>query len=235
VHRQWHHHLMTFGMVYAFTENFVLPLSHDEVVHGKHSIIGKMPGDEWQRFANLRAYYGFMWGMPGKKLLFMGQEFAQSEEWNAERSLDWHLTQYPLHSGVQSLVRQLNHAYRHTPALHERDCEPEGFQWVVGDDAAQSVYAWLRFGGEGSRRPVLVISNMTPVPREGYRIGLPHGGRWDEILNTDAAEFGGSGIGNMGRIWAEDVPSHGHPHSAAITIPPLATIYLEYIPVSFGS
>jgi 1,4-alpha-glucan branching enzyme len=235
VHRQWHHHLMTFGMVYAFTENFVLPLSHDEVVHGKRSIIGKMPGDEWQRFANLRAYYGFMWGMPGKKLLFMGQEFAQSEEWNAERSLDWHLTQYPLHSGVQSLVRQLNHAYRHTPALHERDCEPEGFQWVVGDDAAQSVYAWLRFGGEGSRRPVLVISNMTPVPREGYRIGLPHGGRWDEILNTDAAEFGGSGIGNMGRIWAEDLPSHGHPHSAAITIPPLATIYLEYVSVSFGS
>jgi 1,4-alpha-glucan branching enzyme len=230
VHRQWHHDRMTFGMVYAYTENFVLPLSHDEVVHGKKSILGRMPGDEWQRFANLRAYYGFMWAQPGKKLLFMGQEFAQVEEWKSDDSLDWHLTHHGYHAGVQSLVRDLNHLYCDHLALHRRDCEPEGFQWIVGDDREQSVFAWLRHGGEPESPPVAVVSHFTPVLREGYRIGLPHAGRWREILNTDAASYGGGNKGNGGAIWAEAIPSHGQPASALITIPPLATVYFEYDP-----
>jgi 1,4-alpha-glucan branching enzyme len=226
IHRRHHHSEMTFGLLYAFTENFVLPLSHDEVVHGKGSLLTRMPGDDWQQFANLRAYFGFMWGHPGKKLLFMGQEFAQRAEWNFNQSLDWHLLGSDFHRGVQDLVRDLNRIYRETPALYARDCEAEGFQWIVGDDAEQSIFAWLRHGGADDH-PVAVVSNMTPIPREGYRIGLPAAGRWLEILNTDAKAYGGSGVGNGGEVHAGTDPSHGFAASAVITIPPLATLYLR--------
>jgi len=227
VHRRWHYDRMTFGLLYAFSENFVLPLSHDEVVHGKKSIVSKMPGDEWQRFANVRAYYGFMWGHPGKKLLFMGSEFGQTAEWNFDQSLDWHLLRYDIHRGVQDLIRDLNGVYRATPALHARDCEPEGFRWVVADDHANSVLAWLRFGEPGDA-PVAVVSNFTPVPRDNYRIGLPLSGRWEEILNTDAGRYGGSNLGNLGGVMAEVEPSHGLPASAEVVLPPLATVFLRY-------
>ncbi len=230
VHRKWHHDRMTFGMLYAYTENFILPLSHDEVVYGKKSILGRMPGDEWQRFANLRAYYGFMWAQPGKKLLFMGQEFAQVSEWNFEQPLDWFVTDHAPHAGVQRLVRDLNHLYRDTPALHRRDCEPDGFRWIVADDREQSVFAWLRQAGEENIPAVAAVAHFTPVLREGYRIGLPYAGRWREILNTDAAVYGGGDKGNGGAVWAEETPSHGYPASAVITIPPLATVYFEYDP-----
>ncbi len=227
VHRQWHHDRLTFGLLYGFSENFILPLSHDEVVHGKKSIVGKMPGDRWQQFANTRAYYGFMWAHPGKKLLFMGQEFGQTNEWNAGQSLDWHLVQYPEHQGLQALVRDLNRVYRETPALHARDCEPEGFRWIVADDRNQSVLAWLRTGGPDDP-PVAAVSNFTPVPRGEYRLGLPRAGRWREILNTDASLYAGSGTGNMGEVVATDTPWNGFPASAAIFLPPLATMYFEF-------
>ncbi|RYB05943.1 1,4-alpha-glucan branching protein GlgB [Lichenibacterium ramalinae] len=227
VHRRWHYDRMTFGLLYAFSENFVLPLSHDEVVHGKKSIVSKMPGDDWQRFANVRAYYGFMWGHPGKKLLFMGSEFGQTAEWNFDRSLDWHLLEYDIHRGVQDLIRDLNAAYRATPALHVRDCEPEGFRWVVADDHANSVLAWLRFGEPGDA-PVLVVSNFTPVPRERYRVGLPFAGAWREIVNTDAGRYGGSNLGNLGGVTARPEPSHGLPASAEVVLPPLATVYFQF-------
>ena len=228
VHRQWHHDRLTFGLLYAFSENFVLPISHDEVVHGKGSVIGRMSGDDWQKFASARAYFAFMWAHPGKKLLFMGQEFGQRREWAFRQSLDWHLLdENPLHGGLQALVRDLNHAYCSRPALHARDCEPEGFRWIVVDDAAQSVVGWLRLGGEGDR-PVAIVCNFTPVPRHGYRIGLPAAGRWREVLNTDATAYGGSGLGNLGEIVATDEPSHGYPASATLTLPPLAALYLEY-------
>lgn len=229
IHRRFHHNKLTFGLLYAFSENFVLPLSHDEVVHGKNSIIGKMPGDDWQKFANTRAYYGFMWGYPGKKLLFMGQEFGQRREWDFDTSLDWGLLDSHFHQGLQALVRDLNRLHREKPALHARDCEAEGFQWIVADDAAQSVFAWLRRGASGSR-PIAVVSNFTPMPRYGYRIGLPHAGRWREILNSDASHYGGSGVGNLGAIEAHSNPSHGFPASAEITLPPLATVYFEFDP-----
>jgi len=228
-HRKWHHDQMTFGLLYGFSENFVLPLSHDEVVHGKGSIFSRIPGDDWQRAATLRAYYAFMWAHPGKKLLFMGQEFGQPREWNFSQSLDWHLLENKLHSGIQTCVRDLNRLYRETPALHARDCESEGFQWIVVDDAAQSVFAWLRWGNE-SDPPVAVVCNFTPVPREGYRIGLPFPGKWAEILNTDAALYGGSGLGNLGAVEATPIPSHGLPASAALLVPPLGTVYLRYAP-----
>jgi len=226
VHRRHHHNEMTFGLLYGFSENFILPLSHDEVVHGKGSLLTKMPGDDWQKFANLRAYYGFMWGHPGKKLLFMGQEFAQRAEWNFDRSLDWHLLKTAPHRGVQSLVRDLNRIYRDTPTLYARDCEAEGFQWIVEQDADQSVFAWVRRGGPDDP-PVAVVANMTPVPRQGYRIGLPVAGRWLEILNTDAAIYGGSGLGNGGAVEADAIPAHGFAASASVTLPPLATLYLR--------
>jgi len=226
VHRRHHHNEMTFGLLYGFSENFILPLSHDEVVHGKGSLLTKMPGDDWQKFANLRAYYGFMWGHPGKKLLFMGQEFAQRAEWNFDRSLDWHLLETAPHRGVQSLVRDLNRIYRDTPTLYARDCEAEGFQWIVEQDADQSVFAWVRRGGPDDP-PVAVVANMTPVPRQGYRIGLPAAGRWLEILNTDAAIYGGSGLGNGGAVEADAIPAHGFAASASVTLPPLATLYLR--------
>jgi len=227
VHRRWHHNLMTFGLVYAFAENFVLPLSHDEVVHGKGSLLARMPGDAWQQFASLRAYYAFMWGYPGKKLLFMGQEFAQGPEWNADTGLDWSALGIGWHRGVQSLVRDCNRLYRATPALHARDCEPDGFRWIDADAADASVFAWIRFDGDGGV-PVAVIANMTPMPREGWRIGLPFPGTWREMLNTDASDYGGSGRGNAGRVVAEAIPSHGQPYSAAMTLPPLATLWLAH-------
>ncbi len=227
VHRRWHYDRMTFGLLYAFSENFVLPLSHDEVVHGKKSIMGKMPGDEWQRFANARAYYGFMWGHPGKKLLFMGSEFGQTAEWNFNNSLDWHLLQYDYHKGLSALIRDLNALYRATPALYARDCEPDGFRWIIADDSANSVLAWLRFGGSNDR-PVAIVSNFTPVPRSHYRIGLPFAGQWTEVLNTDAGLYGGSNTGNMGGVTATADGSHGLPASADVFLPPLATLYLEF-------
>ncbi len=227
VHRRWHHQWMTFGMAYAFSENFILPLSHDEVVHGKGSLLGKMPGDQWQRFANLRAYYGFMYGHPGKKLLFMGGEFAQWREWDHDTSLDWHLIAEPAHRGVRNLVRDLNRVYRELPALHVRDFDPGGFQWAVPDDAEQSIFAFVRYGGPDDP-PVLVVSNFTPVPRTGYRIGVPRGGYWRERINTDAAGYGGGNMGNQGGVGAEPAPSHGQAQSVVLTLPPLATLFLVY-------
>ncbi len=226
VHRRWHHERLTFGLLYAFSENFVLPISHDEVVHGKHSLLGRVPGDAWQKFATVRAYYGFMWGHPGKKLLFMGQEFAQGREWDFNRSLDWHQSDEPLHHGVRLCVRDLNHLHRSIPALHQRDCEAEGFRWISADDREQSVTSWLRFADDG--RPVAVISNFTPVPRHAYRIGLPMTGFWREILNTDSMDYGGSGLGNLGGVVALPTPSHGFEAAADILIPPLATVFLRY-------
>ncbi len=227
VHRRWHHDKMTFGLMYAFTENFVLPLSHDEVVHGKGSLLARMPGDEWQRFASLRAYYAFMWAYPGKKLLFMGQEFAQGPEWNFEAGLEWPLLDADRHRGMQSLVRDCNRLYRAQRALHERDCEPDGFRWIEVNDRENSVLAWLRFGGDGAP-PVVAIANFTPVPREGYRIGLPLPGRWREILNTDAAAYGGSGRGNAGGVDAQPGESHGYPCNARVSLPPLGTLWLVH-------
>lgn len=224
VHRKHHHNELTFGLLYAFTENFVLPLSHDEVVHGKGSLIAKMAGDDWQKFANLRAYYAFMWGYPGKKLLFMGQEFAQWREWSESRSLDWDLLGFESHSGVSKLIKDLNWTYRNTAALHARDCEGEGFEWLNADDAQNSVFAWLRKApGE---RPVAVITNFTPVPHQNYQIRLPAVGSWREIVNTDAGHYGGSGMGNQGRIEA-----HRHANgeiTAQLVLPPLATLMFEF-------
>jgi 1,4-alpha-glucan branching enzyme len=224
MHRRHHHDQMTFGLVYAFSEHFVLPISHDEVVHGKKSLIGRMPGDEWQKFANLRAYLGFMWTNPGKKLLFMGCEFGQLTEWNHDAELPWDALTQDSHRGIQGAVRALNQVYRDHPALHQVDFEPRGFQWVVGDDRGQSVFAYLRHGNDGSS--VLVICNFTPTPRYGYRVGVP-AGKWREILNTDAAGFGGSDVGNPGILEAAPEPSHGQSHSIELTLPPLATIILH--------
>ena len=220
VHRKYHHAEITFGLVYAFSENFVLPLSHDEVVHGKGSLLGKMSGDDWQKFANLRAYYGLMWGYPGKKLLFMGQEFAQRRECSEERALDWDLLDAPAHAGVHRLVRDLNSLYRAKPALHARDCEAEGFEWLVVDDAAASVFAWLRKAPGAP--PIAVISNMTPALHDHYRLPLPRDGQWREVLNSDAEVYGGSGKGNLGEITAK----HG---AAQIVLPPLATLMFEFV------
>jgi 1,4-alpha-glucan branching enzyme len=224
IHRKHHHNDLTFGLLYAFSENFVLPLSHDEVVHGKGSLLTKMAGDHWQKFATLRAYYAFMWGYPGKKLLFMGQELAPWSEWSEARSLDWGLAEHAPHRGVQSLVRDLNRCYRTLPALHARDCEPEGFEWLIADDRENSVYAWARHSGEGSAM-VAIVSNFTPVPRHDYVLPLPAPGNWREILNTDAGAYGGSGMGNMGAVAAHAAPSHGKPAHAKVTLPPLSTLY----------
>jgi 1,4-alpha-glucan branching enzyme len=226
-HRRFHHDQMTFGLVYAFHENFILPLSHDEVVHGKGSLIGKMPGDPWQRFANLRAYYGFMWGHPGKKLLFMGGEFGQWAEWNHDRSLDWHLLGEAPHAGLQRLVRDLNRAYREIPALHQRDCEPAGFEWIDLNDRDQSVLSWLRRGHD-PRDLAVVVCNFTPVPRYGYRLGVPERGFYRERLNTDARLYGGGDVGNGGGVAAEAAPAHGRPCSVSLTLPPLATLILTW-------
>jgi 1,4-alpha-glucan branching enzyme len=197
-------------------------------VHGKGSLLNKMPGDRWQKFANLRAYFGFMWTHPGKKLVFMGGEFAQEREWNHDRSLDWHLTDDPRHRGVQALVRDLNHLYRDAPALHVRDCDPAGFEWINASDADQSVLAYMRKGDDGDP-PVLVVSNFTPVPREGYRIGVPIAGRWAERLNTDSAVYGGSNVGNRGEVASAPEPWQGRPASLSLTLPPLGTVILQYL------
>jgi 1,4-alpha-glucan branching enzyme len=227
VYRKWRHNEVTFGLLYAFAENFVLPLSHDEVVHGKGSIVSKMPGDDWRRFAGARAYYGFMWGHPGKKLLFMGQEFGQTREWDFAGELDWGRLGEPSHSGLREFVRDLNRLYRHTEALYARDCESDGFKWVVVDDVESSVFAFLRYGADRAR-PLLVVSNFTPVPREAYRLGLPRAGRWREALNSDATVYGGSGMGNLGAIAARAEPFAGFPASADVTIPPLATLFFVF-------
>jgi 1,4-alpha-glucan branching enzyme len=227
VHRRHHHDEITFGLLYAFSENFVLPLSHDEVVHGKGTLLTKMAGDDWQKMAGLRAYYGFMWGYPGKKLLFMGQEFAQQREWSESRGLDWHLLDQPGHSGMKALISDLNRLYRETPALHARDCEADGFEWLIVDDVENSVYGWLRKSGDG-HPPVAVVTNFTPVPRDNYRLPLPKAGRWRERLNTDATNYGGSGRGNLGAITARAEPSHGQLASAEISLPPMATVMFEY-------
>jgi 1,4-alpha-glucan branching enzyme len=223
--RQYHHHQMTFGLHYAWSENYILPISHDEVVHGKGSMIAKMPGVAEEKFANLRAYYGFMWGHPGKKLLFMGCEFAQGAEWNHNQSLDWHQLEIPAHAGVQRLVRDLNRVYRENPALHVNDTRPEGFQWIESNDAAASVYAWVRRGRAGDP-PVVVVVNMTPVERT-YRLGLPAGGTWKEILNTDAGIYDGGNRGNLGLVTAEAKPWHGQDHSATVVLPPLSAVYFR--------
>lgn len=228
ISRRHHHDQMTFGLVYAFSERFVLPISHDEVVHGKRSLLGRMPGDDWQRFANLRAYLAFMWTHPGKKLIFMGCEFGQPTEWNHDAELSWSLLTSETHRGVQAAIRALNQLYQAEAALYERDFESSGFQWVIGDDRAQSVFAYLRFGHEGTT-PVLVVCNFTPIPRHGYRIGLPNG-QWHEILNTDAAGFGGSDIGNAGTLEATGIPAHGFDQSIVLILPPLAVIILRRDP-----
>jgi 1,4-alpha-glucan branching enzyme len=226
VHRAFHHDDITFGLLYAFSEKFILPISHDEVVHGKGSLIARMPGDHWQRFANLRAYLGFMWAHPGKKLLFMGCEFAQEREWNHDAEIDWDALGDPSHAGIQRLVRDLNRLYASEPALHSRDALPEGFRWLIGDDRVNSVFAFLRLGDEGSA-PILVVSNMTPVPRHGYRIGVPRPGRWREIANSDSRFYGGSDLGNDGAVHTIDQPSHGESQSVLLTLPPLATVMLR--------
>jgi 1,4-alpha-glucan branching enzyme len=213
-------------MVYAYSERFILPLSHDEVVHGKGSLIRKMPGDSWQRFANLRAYYGYMWAHPGKKLLFMGCEIAQESEWNHDASVTWDLLDQPAHAGMQRLVQDLNRIYVTEPALHETDNDPNGFAWAVVDDAANSVFAMFRKSKDGNST-LLAVSNMTPVPRPGYRIGVPKAGLWREILNTDAAIYGGSNMGNSGAVPGDEIPLHGHPASVSLTLPPLATLLLR--------
>jgi 1,4-alpha-glucan branching enzyme len=227
IHRSHHHGDLTFRMLYAFTENFVLPLSHDEVVHGKGSLVGKMPGDAWQKLANLRALYGVMWAQPGKKLLFMGGELAQWSEWNHDGELEWPLLQNAPHQGVQRFVRDLNTTYRAQPALHELDCEPAGFAWIDCNDNEQSTLSWLRRARSGAGT-VAVACNFTPVPRHGFRLGVPAGGRWAEILNSDAPLYGGSGLGNLGGVDAEPVPWHGQPWSIAITLPPLAVLWFRH-------
>jgi 1,4-alpha-glucan branching enzyme len=228
IHRRYHHHDMTFAALYAYSENFILPLSHDEVVHGKGSLFEKMSGDDWQRFAGLRAYYAYMWAWPGKKLLFMGQEFAQREEWNEAKGLDWWLLDAGMHEGVRRLVGDLNAAYRELPALHARDCEPEGFSWLVGNDQTNSVFAWTR-QAPGSE-PVVVIANLTPVPRDNYRVPMPKAGNWVERINTDAGWYGGSNSGNQGKVVAipSEVKEFG-PY-ADLYLPPLSTIMLKYDP-----
>lgn len=225
VYRAHHHNELSFGLVYAWTERFILPISHDEVVHGKHSLIDKMPGDRWQKFANLRAYLSFMWTHPGKKLLFMGCEFGQWREWNHDQQLDWYLLQYPEHQGVQKLVGDLNRLYRDCPALHDQDDVAQGFQWLIGDDATNSVYAWLRWSKDG--QPLLVVANFTPVPRQGYRIGVPFAGTWQEVLNSDADTYAGSNYGNGGGVGTEALPSHGQTHSLALNLPPLGVLILK--------
>ena len=228
VHRKHHHGEMTFSLVYAFNENFVLPISHDEVVHGKGSLLNKMPGDTWQKFANLRAYYGFMFGHPGKKLLFMGCEFGQEREWNHDQSLDWHLLDNPLHAGVQRLMRDLNHLYKETPALYEQDFVPAGFEWIEHNDAERSVISFIRLGHD-DKTYLVVVSNFTPVAQKGYRLGVPQAGSYRERLNTDSAHYGGSNVGTpLGTATAQLIGWHGKSHSVLLDLPPLATVMLEW-------
>jgi 1,4-alpha-glucan branching enzyme len=225
IHRFWHHNEMTFGLIYAFSERFVLPLSHDEVVHGKRSLYGRVPGDAWQKLATLRAYFAFMWTHPGKKLLFMGGELGQTREWSHDGEIEWDLLHDGGHAGLQRLVGDLNRLYVSAPELHASDSDPSGFRWVIADDAVNSVFAYERSAG---REPLLVIVNMTPVPRHAYRVGAAREGTWREILNTDAAAYGGGNLGNGGNVTTEPVPAHGHGQSLALLLPPLAALVLRY-------
>ncbi|HEY9672764.1 MAG TPA: 1,4-alpha-glucan branching protein GlgB, partial [Waterburya sp.] len=248
IHRHYHHNLLTFRMLYAFNENFILPLSHDEVVHGKGSLIGKMPGDYWQKFANLRSLFGYMYAQAAKKLLFMGGEFGQWSEWNHDASLEWHLLQFPMHTGLKQWVADLNRTYRQERALHELDFDPAGFEWIDANDSQNSIISFIRKGsiqvsgvkGEVSETrlepeawnpnpvgTVLVVCNFTPLPRFNYRVGVPAGGFWQELLNSDAQEYRGSGLGNLGGVQAEDIPYHGRPYSLTITLPPLAVVFFK--------
>ncbi len=226
IHRKFHHNLLTFRMLYAFHENFILPLSHDEVVFGKGSLLRKMPGDDWQKFANLRALLGYMYAQPGKKLLFMGGEFGQWDEWYHEVSLDWHLVQHPPHAGLQKWVEDLNRTYRGEPAFHELDFDPAGFEWIDCNDSDQSTISLMR-KGHNAKDVIIVACNFTPVPRHDYRVGVPYGGMWHEILNSDAEEYGGSGQGNMGGVAALAVPFHNRPFSLTLTLPPLGIVCLK--------
>jgi len=226
VFRKYHHNELTFRQLYAFSENFILPLSHDEVVHGKGSLLAKMPGDDWRKFANLRLLLGYMYGQPGKKLLFMGAEFGQWREWSHDDSLEWHLLQYPPHAGLQRWVRDLNYLYRHEPSLHQFDCNPSGFEWIDSSDADTSVLSFMRTG-QLADDIVLIACNFTPVPRLNYRLGAPKAGTWSEVLNSDAETYGGSGYGNMGGVEAAPVPMHGRPYSLNLTLPPLAVVFLK--------
>jgi 1,4-alpha-glucan branching enzyme len=225
VHRQYHHNQVTFSMVYAWSENYVLPISHDEVVHGKRSLLSKMPGDLWQRLANVRALLAFMWAHPGKQLLFMGCELGDDEEWNEERGLNWSLPSDPQRSGLQRMVRDLNAIYRGAPELWSQDTTPAGFRWIVSDDAANNTLAFIRLAPDGS--PLVCVVNFAAVPHENYRIGLPRAGAWTEVLNTDAADYGGSGVGNLGAVHTEDVHWHGMPASARLRVPPLGALWLR--------
>jgi 1,4-alpha-glucan branching enzyme len=225
VHRQWHHNEMTFSLVYAWSEQYVLPISHDEVVHGKGSLVRKIPGDRWQQLATLRAYLAYMWAHPGKQLIFMGSEIAQEAEWSADRSLDWWLLDHADHRGVQAAVRDLNRVYRETPALWARDHDPGGFEWIDANDAGGNTFSFLRWDHHGGA--LVCIANFSSVPHHGYRIGLPFAGRWDEVLNTDADVYSGSGVGNFGAVEAGGESWHGRPASAVIDVPPLGTVWLR--------
>ena len=225
VHRKWHHNNLTFGLMYIFSEHFFLPLSHDEVVHGKGSLLGRMAGDDWQKFANLRALYAWMWAHPGKKLLFMGGEIAQRSEWNHDSSLDWHLLSSGMHAGVSALVRDLNRTQRDEPALYELDGDGRGFQWLQADAADANTFAFIRWSEDRSRHVVLV-ANLSPVPRYDYKVGVPKAGRYRELINTDAPAYGGSGVANPERIPTEKAAWDGQPQSVRLSLPPLGTLWL---------
>jgi 1,4-alpha-glucan branching enzyme len=226
VHRRFHQNEITFRALYAFTENYLLPLSHDEVVHGKGSLLNRMTGDDWQKFANLRLLCGYMFGQPGKKLLFMGGEFGQWREWHHDESLDWHLVQYAPHAGVQKWLADLNRFYRHEPAMYELDINPSGFAWIDGADAEASVLSFIR-NGFSTETIMVVVCNFTPVPRHGYQVGVPRGGWWQEVLNSDAQEYGGSGVGNSGGLQARAEGWHGRPHCLDLILPPLGIVFLR--------
>jgi 1,4-alpha-glucan branching enzyme len=225
VHRSYHHNRITFSLLYAFSEHFILPFSHDEVVHGKRSMLEKMPGDDWQKFASLRLLYGYQFGHPGKKLQFMGGEFGQRIEWNHDSSLDWHLADESLHGGLRRWVRDLNHLYRERPALHELDSDPAGFEWIDCNDHARGLVSFIRRGSQGET--LLLVCNFTPVPRLGEPVGVPSGGYWREVLNSDARDYGGSGVGNAGGVMAEAALQHGRPFRLTLSVPPLAVVVLR--------
>jgi 1,4-alpha-glucan branching enzyme len=229
IHRQYHHNELTFSMMYAYSENFVMPLSHDEVVHGKGSLLNKIPGDRWQQMATLRTLYAYMWAHPGKQLLFMGQELAQGAEWSEARSLDWWLLDSPDHRGVARLIADLNRTYRETDALWSQDTSPEGFRWIDANDASGNVYSFVRYGVSGEST-IACVANFSSVPHENYRLGLPFAGRWDEVINTDADQYFGSGVGNFGGVTALEEPWHGLPASTTLRVPPLGALWLRYTP-----
>jgi len=225
VYRQYHHDQMTFSTVYAWSENYMLPISHDEVVHGKGSFVGKMPGDLWRKLANARALLAYMWAHPGKQLLFMGSELGDEQEWSESRGFNWDLLDDPARAGLQRLVRDLNTAYQDTPALWKLDTSPDGFRWLSNDDAARNMFAFMRLDAEGS--PLVCVLNLSALPQEGYRIGLPASGEWAEVINTDADIYGGSGVGNLGTVHAQDVSWGGQPASAKMRVPPLGALWLR--------